>query len=115
MEELPLDSAEVKKAQKELHKKQKEVGKKGSGKTKDKKEKTPANPCKAPEILVDSQDGSVLKVCSNSNVSEWKSLALLGKLALSDAGNKYRADYSQLFQTEPELGLKLFSELHKGE
>jgi hypothetical protein len=44
--------------------------------------------CSEPEVLIDSQKGSVLKVCSGQNIAEWKSLALLGKLALSSATNK---------------------------
>lgn len=78
-----MDNDLVKKA---LHKK-KEGSKKGSGKSKESKVKTAT--CKEPEALINSNDGSILKICSNSNVAEWKSLALLGKVALTDHGNKY--------------------------
>jgi len=61
-------------------------------------------------VLVDSDDGSILKICSNTKVQEWKSLALLGKVALTNANNKHQSDYSHLFQTEADIGLKLFDE-----
>ena len=115
-EELPFDSPEVKKA---LEKKkgtaklaqQQQGRKKDTNKTKDKD--AFSQKCKEPELLVDSQDGSVLKICSNSKVQEWKSLALLGGVALNN-GNKYQADYSHLFQSEAEIGLKLYSETGRG-
>lgn len=113
LEELPLDNAEVKKA---LHKKEKAAAnKKSNGKSKEKKEKVSTTACKEPEVLVDSVDGSILKLCSNTNVSEWRSLALLGKLALQDEGNAHRTNYNQMFQSEPQIGLKLYSETKKGE
>ena len=107
-----MDNAEVKKA---LHKKEKAATKKSNGKSKEKKEKVSTAACKEPEVLVDSVDGSILKVCSNTNVSEWKSLALLGKLALQDQANTHRTNYNQMFQSETDIGLKLFSEIKKGE
>lgn len=66
-------------------------------------------------MLVDSADGSILRMCSNSQVQEWKSLALLGHVALSSGSNRYQADYSRLYQNEAEIGLKLYSEANKGE
>lgn len=71
--------------------------------------------CTAPEVMVDSQDGGVLRLCSNSNISEWKSLALLGKVALNDSANKYQSAYGQMYNTEADIGLKLYSEVKKGE
>lgn len=91
--ELPMDNAEVKKA---LKKKDKTSSKKKDGKSKEKKEKVKTD-CHEPEILVDSTDGSILKSCSSANVSEWRSLALLGKLALQDKANLHRENYNKLF------------------
>ena len=62
--------------------------------------------CTEPEVLVDSSDGSLLKMCTNKIVPEWQSLALLGKLAMTDGNNKFNADYSKLHNTESLIGLK---------
>lgn len=79
------------------------------------KAKSPKKNCTEPEVLIDSAKGSVIKICSGQNVPEWKSLTLLGKLALTDKANKSHPFYNRLYQTEAELGLKLYSEVNKGE
>jgi len=45
--------------------------------------------CKEPEVLIDSSDGTTLRMCTNKKVMEFQSLALLGKLAMNDVKNKY--------------------------
>ena len=79
---MDMNSEEVKKAVQ--NKKQPSVNKKVKSAEKKKEKKN----CTEPEVLIDSQKGSVLKVCSGQNIAEWKSLTLLGKLALSNATNK---------------------------
>jgi hypothetical protein len=49
----------------------------------------------------------VLAVCANKNVPEWKSLSLLGKLALKDTFSKYSGDYNHDHLTETAIGLRL--------
>lgn len=68
-----------------VQKKEKATGQK-KGKSTEKKQK---GNCKEPEVLIDAQKGSILKVCSGQNMAEWKSLTLLGKLALTNPANKY--------------------------
>lgn len=68
-----------------VQKKEKASGQK-KGKSAEKKQK---GNCKEPEVLIDAQKGSILKVCSGQNMAEWKSLTLLGKLALTNPANKY--------------------------
>ena len=69
--------------------------------------------CSEPEILLDSQNGSIIKTCVSSSVPEWKSLSLLGKQALTNSANKASSKYNRLYQTEQELGLQLYSEARK--
>jgi len=110
---MNMDNQEVKRAVQEKEKKV-AAGNKKKDKSADKAKKEKKN-CLEPEVLVDSQKGTVIKVCSGQNVAEWKSLILLGKLALNYKANKLQPQYNRLYQTEAELGLKLYSELNKGE
>jgi len=83
---MNMDNQEVKKAVQEKEKKV-AAGNKKKDKSADKSKKEKKN-CLEPEVLVDSQKGTVIKVCSGQNVAEWKSLILLGKLALNYKANK---------------------------
>jgi len=49
--------------------------------------------CEEPEVLIDTTDGTTLRMCTNKKVMEYESLALLGKLAINDVRNKYWRDY----------------------
>jgi hypothetical protein len=68
---MDMESPEVKTA---LHKKKESIVIK-KGKPVEKKIKIK---CSEPEVLLDSQNGSIIKTCVSSKVPEWKSLALLG-------------------------------------
>jgi hypothetical protein len=57
-------------------------------------------------------DGRIVKSCMNPNVKEWKSLALVGRLALTDKHNKMAKNYQKDFVSEKDIGLKLFDAKH---
>lgn len=40
--------------------------------------------CSEPTAIFRPKSGTVLAVCANKHVSEWKSLSLLGRLAIKD-------------------------------
>lgn len=90
-----------------------QINKNKNGKTKEKSAYQLS--CKEPEVEVDSSNGKILKLCSNQNVSEWKSLSLLGQTALQNHRNKFQNNYSHLFESESDIGLKLYADLKKGE
>jgi hypothetical protein len=53
-----------------------------------------------------------VKSCGNSKVYEWKSLELVGKLALTDKKNVMAKNYRSEHSTEKSIGLKLFDAAH---
>ena len=53
-------------------------------------------------------DGKIVKSCGNSNVQEWKSLALVGKMALTDKKNLMVKNYTAEHSTEKQIGLKFY-------
>ena len=54
-----------------------------------------------------TEKGAVLRACHDSTVPEWRSLALIGKLAQTSSRSQFKDFYSQDHSTESDVGLEL--------